>query len=524
MIRTIENDGELKKKDITCSQWVSEREGDKTRQVLRQLTLNILTFIKTVLFTCLLVKKFPEHLRKAWNQWQITKHPIIVNSNNPKDVAIRTREDYQEDMKFLCMSETVATHRGIGVITMLCYPIVMEIFFSNGTKELIGIIYLSNTKNKNYDTVRYFEEKCIEYVRQKLGYNVVRYDRITDGCSSQYWCYGTCHHLETMPKELDIPVINFHRYEPYEGKNFSDALGSILKRRMRSGALQNKVYGNNEESMQQILEELDDNTDLEDLVFETDVNAFEWLQMCMRKDDDDNSFSKSFKDIEMFWVPKEEIPSNCVVEKECRKIPQVKSYNMASATKENVGVRVRDSSCYNCENCMQGNNMSCTSITNGDWLHHIVQKSVYAIRKIGNTVEYDGSDDNDDEYELEYNSDEEDDSGDDDDCENEMEEIPNVSGSWEGYVLYKYLETKYFVGSVIEQSENDVTVKLARKYINDNKIFTFTWPDIDDIVVVDGTNNDNAIRRLPNPVVGRRGTSMKFNIRVFGKIPLGYIY
>lgn len=72
--------------------------------VLKQLKLNILTFIKTVLFSCQMEKKFAEHLRKAWNQWQIKKHPIIVNSSNSKDVAIRTREDY------LCMSETVSTH------------------------------------------------------------------------------------------------------------------------------------------------------------------------------------------------------------------------------------------------------------------------------------------------------------------------------------------------------------------------------------------------------------------------------
>ena len=67
------------------------------------------------------------------------------------------------------MSETVSTHRGVGVITMVCDPIVMEIFFNDGTKQLIGIIYLSNVKNKN------FEEECIEYVKQQLGYKIMTY-------------------------------------------------------------------------------------------------------------------------------------------------------------------------------------------------------------------------------------------------------------------------------------------------------------------------------------------------------------
>ena len=133
--------------------------------------------------------------------------------------------------------------------------------------------------------------------------------------------------------------------------------------------------------MQQILDEIDD-TDLDDLVFESEQNAFEWLQMCMDKSDEDN-FSKSFKRTEMFWIPKEEIPVNAVHEKECRKVPNVKSYNMAMPTIDTLGVYVRDSPCYDCENCLQGN-------MNGKWLHHIVQKNIHVTQKIGNTVENDG--------------------------------------------------------------------------------------------------------------------------------------
>ena len=133
--------------------------------------------------------------------------------------------------------------------------------------------------------------------------------------------------------------------------------------------------------MQQILDEIDD-TDLDDLVFESEQNAFEWLQMCMDKSDKDN-FSKSFKRTEMFWIPKEEIPVNAVHEKECRKVPKVKSYNMAMPTIDTLDVYVRDSSSYDCENCLQGN-------MNGKWLHHIVQKNIHVTQKIGNTVENDG--------------------------------------------------------------------------------------------------------------------------------------
>ena len=86
---------------------------------------------------------FPEHLRKAWNQWHIAKVPMIVPpGSSSSSVALRTREDYQEDIKFLCTSETVSTQRGHGVITMLCYPVVIDICNADGSKELHGFIFM----------------------------------------------------------------------------------------------------------------------------------------------------------------------------------------------------------------------------------------------------------------------------------------------------------------------------------------------------------------------------------------------
>ena len=286
-------------------------------------------FLENILHSALVKNNFPEHLRKAWCQWQITKHPINVISNSENDVAIRTREDFQEDIKFLCASETASTHRGVGVITMVCYPVVLELFKTDKTKEMHEYIIMSDTKSKNYDTVKHFEEKCIEYIRND-GYNIVSYDRITDGCSSQFWCFGSYSHLDRMPKDLNIQLLNFHRYERSEGKNLSDALGSLLKRKMRSGALQNRIFGSKEDYMIRMLVEIHDDTNLDDLVFDSKMEAFTWLQMCMHKTDGDD-FSKRFKRIEMVWVNEEEIPVNLVLEKDVRKIPTVKSFNLGTS-------------------------------------------------------------------------------------------------------------------------------------------------------------------------------------------------
>ena len=162
----------LEKKNITFSSWVRAEGLDrKKKQILKQDKINIIDFM-TMLNKFLIEIPFPEHLRKAWNQWNITKSPLILTEGcSDTDVIVRTREDYQEDVKFLCTSETVSTHRGHGLITMLCYPVVIELFKSDGSKDMLGLIIMSNAKNKNFDTVNHFEELTLQFV-QSFGYTI----------------------------------------------------------------------------------------------------------------------------------------------------------------------------------------------------------------------------------------------------------------------------------------------------------------------------------------------------------------
>ena len=85
-------------------------------------------------------------------------------------------------------------------------------------------------------------------------------------------------HLEDMPTLQGIPLVTFERYECYEGKNMSDALGSIVKRKMRSGALQNNLFDSDD-----LLCDINDECDVEDLVFGSHFEAFEWIKMVMSK-------------------------------------------------------------------------------------------------------------------------------------------------------------------------------------------------------------------------------------------------
>ena len=483
---TDKKDG-LEKKKITFSSWVRALGSDgKKKQILKQDQANIIDFVKDILIKALVGEPFPEHLRKAWNQWHITEVPMIVPpGSSSSSVALRTREDYQEDIKFLCTSETVSTHRGHGVITMLCYPVVIDIFNADGSKELHGLIFMSNSKNKNFDTVNHFEEETIKHVKA-MGKEIVRYQRITDGCTSQFWCYGSNKHLEDMPGKLQIPLVEFQRLERYEGENMSDALGSLLKRKMRTGALQSRKYDDN------IMDEINESIEPEDLVFEDHSAAFAWIDKCFRKKDNaDTNFSKNFKSIDLLWIDDNSIPKNLIREKDCRKVKSLKKYNSAISFIDKPGIYLRDSTCSFCENCANGNVLECTECNrNGHFVHHVVDKSIKVdqnkrskqkLPKSYNRLnsdkdsyesDSDDSDGSDDEEFVDECSGNESDTvdsefeaDDSEDEEEEEEEILSLEELTPGhYVLYKVSDTKHYVSFVMNIDDEWLTLKGARIY------------------------------------------------------------
>ena len=75
--------------------------------------------------------------------------------------------------------------------------------------------------------------------------------------------------------------------------------------------------------------------------------------------------------------------------------------------------------------------------------------------------------------------------------------------------------------SIVEVADK-VTLKGARKYGIRNGKITFVWPLIHDVFTVDKLTSENAIA-LPDPVVDRRGTSLIFKSKAFGKVPLGHL-
>ena len=212
-------------------------------------------------------------------------------------------------------------------------------------------------------------------------------------------------------------------------------------------------------------------------------------------------------------MPDNKISKDVLRIEENRKIPQVKSYNMATSQITDKCVYIRDSSCSFCDKCLVGDMLNCTSTKNGNWKKYIIKKD-HLTRKFRDERNETNEDTEDEEFYYDSSDSQESESSDDEE---------NITSCFEdlskgNYVLLEYREKKYYVGSIVEYSVDNIVLKLARLYGVKGKQITFVWPHIDHVVVVE--NLTEGIKCLPDPVADRRGSSLIFNLKSFGKLSL----
>ena len=163
--------------------------------------------------------------------------------------------------------------------------------------------------------------------------------------------------------------------------------------------------------------------------------------------------------------------------------------------------------------------LQCVSDRNGEGKKYVISKKIATNRrsnKDDTEIESEEEEDEDDDFDEFVCS--ESDSEDDDE---DIQDLEDTAGGQ--YVLYRYTSNKYYVAGVIENTTDKVVLRCARKYGTRDHTITFIWPEKDDIASVDSLIAPK-FKRLPYPTIGRRGSSMTFTIKAFGKIILTQIY
>ena len=114
--------------------------------------------------------------------------PPIIDTGT---ISIRTCVDFQMDYLHTLDESTVASFRIPAFPPVVVYPAHVEVFHSDGKTTKHCLIFLSDRAPKNHATVHEFTVLTIEAMAKMHGKKVKRFHRISDGASSQFWCYGT---------------------------------------------------------------------------------------------------------------------------------------------------------------------------------------------------------------------------------------------------------------------------------------------------------------------------------------------
>ena len=211
--------------EVSFSSWQYVAENDKKIQKLISRKVPLSEFLDVYFKNALL--KFAIHVRVMIQQWFVFKITPISPLENDK-IYLRTREDFQQDVQVLLREETVASHRGQGKISMSMYPVAVEVIDCNGV-NLHALTFTGLHTEKSYSTVHRYTLEIIKYFEQMYDKKCSSYNRMTDGCGSQFWAYGSYWSACELKRTQNLKNVMFSRYAPSEGKNLSDAIGGIIK-------------------------------------------------------------------------------------------------------------------------------------------------------------------------------------------------------------------------------------------------------------------------------------------------------
>ena len=192
-------------------------------------------------------RQCPKHLRKAWNQWQITKYPVNVSSDNDMDAAVQTHKDYQEDMNFLFTSQTVSK----GTVSLWWFVTQLSWRYSKLMTQRNWMM-LPTHHTPRIRTLKQWNILKNNVLMMLANWDITFYDMtatltnvaISFGVMDPFNTLWICYLNLTLHKLTHIGT------NVMKGKDSSDALGLLLKQKTCAAVLCNIMLGNYKENIQ----------------------------------------------------------------------------------------------------------------------------------------------------------------------------------------------------------------------------------------------------------------------------------
>ena len=141
--------------------------------------------------------------------------------------SVITVEDYQQNMEIVYGEMPTSTAYSGNKLTVVMFLLIFEYLDDNGNLCKAAYVFMLDDKKHDHQQVRAFEKKACELFRRDTGKTIKHWYRFTDRCGSQFLSQFVNGDMTTAKE--DLTHLGFHYFEAHEGKNVSDAVGSIAK-------------------------------------------------------------------------------------------------------------------------------------------------------------------------------------------------------------------------------------------------------------------------------------------------------
>ena len=140
-----------------------------------------------------------------------------------------TTEDYQENLT-VDYSEMPTSIGFTSNKTTILLLLNIKSMVSYIKEQLYSLAMI---KFHDMQQVSAFEERMFEILREKIPHEIISWQRWTDGAGHEFRSRFCNAELLKLKKTLKLENASFEYFEAHEGKNVSDALGSIIKNKVK---------------------------------------------------------------------------------------------------------------------------------------------------------------------------------------------------------------------------------------------------------------------------------------------------
>ena len=172
-------------------------------------------------------------------QW----HAHLTFRDNLDATSLITIKDYQQNMEVVYQEMPTSTAYSGNKTTVAMYPMIFEYVDVNGELIKAAYVFLSDDKQHDHQQVRAFEMEAFRLFRRDTGMTADHWTRFTDGCGAQFRSQYCNADLTNACDDLKLKSASFHYFEANEGKNISDAVGSIAKCAFMRAVARGEVEG-----------------------------------------------------------------------------------------------------------------------------------------------------------------------------------------------------------------------------------------------------------------------------------------